>query len=512
MVTMVNRIALLIDSQHLHLLQGATGGHSIEPTLARSIRIPDALRFDEAPDKFSDWLIQELADLGVSAKRTVFALESPYVLQKCITLPVRTDNDLAKMVELHVAGSQFIKAEQARYDFLIESRRPDNKTGVLLALTTAELVNSYQHTFACADLKLDLLTTANYACTNYVRTQLPEAIANCDLLIFKDAQHLRLTALVDSSIVALHEERIGQGPEDPEQLIQAIRRFRGSVSQNVDDHGGLNKILVLCSKTEHETLAPAIQAEFGTKPEIIDFESIRPENIETDNCSPQALCCLQGLLMMADASRSDRLDILHPTGVKSTRQKQLISVFSAIGIACVLLIIAISYIRHRSAVVNGEFTTLQAELNALTEKNQKGQSIIAKVNAMRDWEKTNINWFHEITELQKRMPDSKQAYFSELDLVARGIEEPPKATASGFAKKQSDVMQMNEEFSSDSKQFVVNPKPFFESDVVEKFPLQFELDIELIQPQLFNTNARKNTAKDKSTGKKDTGQPDVLEQ
>lgn len=509
---MVNRIALLIERQHLHLLQGTTGGQTIEPTLARSIRIPDSVRFEEAPDKFSDWLMQELADLGVSAKRTVFALESPYVLQKCITLPVRTDNDLAKMVELHVAGSHFIEAEQARYDFLIESRRQEDKTGVLLALTTADLVDSYQQTFACADLKLDLLTTANYACTQYLRTKLPEAIANCDLLIFKGAQHLRLTALVDSAIVALHEERIGEGPVAQEQLIQAIRRFRGSVSQKVNDYEGLNRILVLCSKTEQETLAPVIQAEFETRPETIDFESILPENIETDSCSPQALCCLQGLLLMAEAPKNDRLDILHPTGVKSARQKQLISIFSAIGVACALLIIAISYIRHRSAVVNTEFTTLQTELNALTDKNQQGQAIIAKVNAMRDWEKTNIDWFHEIAELQKRMPDSRQAYFSELDLVARGIDQPPKATASGFAKKQADVMRMNEEFSSDSKQFAVNPKPFFESDVVEKFPLQFELDIELIQPQLFNKNAGKNAAKDRSTGQTGTGKPNAMEQ
>ncbi len=509
---MVNRIALLIDRQHLHLLQGVTNGQNIETTLARSIRIPDASRFDEAPEKFGEWLMQELADLGVSAKHAVFALESPYVLQKCITLPASTDHDLASMVELHVAGSQFIKAEQARYDFLIESRRQDDKIGVLLALTTSELLTSYQHTFACADLKLELLTTANYACTNYVRTKLPEATANCDLLIFKDAQHLRLTAMVDSSIVALHEERIEESPANQEQLFHAIRRFRGSVSQKVGDIGDLKKILVLCSKSEHKILAPVIQAEFEAQPEIIDFESILPENIEADQCSPQALCCLQGLLLMADASKSDRLDILHPTGVTSAKQKQLISVFSAIGIACVLLIIAISYIRHRSAVINAEFTALQAELNTLTEKNLKGQSILAKVNSMRDWEKTNINWFHEITELQKRMPDSKQAYFSELDFSARGIEQPAKATASGFAKKQADVMRMNEQFSSDSNQFVVNPKPFFESDVVEKFPLQFELDIELIQPQLFNKNARKSTAKDRSTGQTGTGKPSVMEQ
>ena len=108
--------------------------------------------------------------------------------------------------------------------------------------------------------------------------------------------------------------------------------------------------------------------------------------------------------------------------------------------------------------------------------------------------------------------DGAVALIALVKAIFRSHAKRGKATASGFAKKQSDVMQMNEEFSSDSKQFVVNPKPFFESDVVEKFPLQFELDIELIQPQLFNTNARKNTAKDKSTGKKDTGQPDVLEQ
>ena len=74
---MVNRIALLIERQHLHLLQGTTGGQTIEPTLARSIRIPDSVRFEEAPDKFSDWLMQELADLGVSAKSTVFASSPP---------------------------------------------------------------------------------------------------------------------------------------------------------------------------------------------------------------------------------------------------------------------------------------------------------------------------------------------------------------------------------------------------------------------------------------------------
>ena len=116
---------------------------------------------------------------------------------------------------------------------------------------------------------------------------------------------------------------------------------------------------------------------------------------------------------------------------------------------------------------------------------------------MRDWENTNINWFHEITELQKRMPDSKQAYLSELDFSVRGIEQPPKATGSGFAKKQADVMRMNEQFSSDSHQFVVNPKPFFESDVVEKFPLQFELDIELIQPKVFSAKSRNNASVNK---------------
>ena len=494
---MVNRIALLIDRQHLHVLEGTASDQDIETKLARSIQIPDSLRFDEAPDKFGDWLKQELAELGVNANRTVFALESPYVLQQCITLPGKTEHDLARMVALHVAGSQFIAAEEAKYDFLIESRGAENKTGILLALTTSDLLNSFQHAFNCADLKLDLLTTANYACTRYVRSKLPEATHDCDLLIFKDAHHLRLTAFVDSAIVALHEEQLNEDSLNEEQLIHATRRFRGSVKQKVDEHRELQKILLVCSQTEHSTLVPAIHAEFDIKPQLIDFESLFPENISAAECVPHALCCLQGLLLMAEESKSKRLDILNPTGVKSARQKTLIAAFSAAGIACVLLIIAFSYIRHRSSAIDAEFTTLQNELNAITEKNQKGQSIIAKVNAMRDWENTNINWFHEITELQKRMPDSKQAYLSELDFSVRGIEQPPKATGSGFAKKQADVMRMNEQFSSDSHQFVVNPKPFFESDVVEKFPLQFELDIELIQPKVFSAKSRNNASVNK---------------
>lgn len=498
---MVNRIALLIDRQHLHLVEGTARGQKIEIKLARSIQIPDALRFDEAPDNFGNWLKQELADLGVSANRTVFALESPYVLQKCITLPGKTEQDLAKMVELHVAGSQFIKAEEARYDFLIESRGGENKTGILLALTTADLLNSYKHTLECADLKLELLTTANYACMKYVRSKLPAATRDCDLLIFKDAHHLRLTAFVDSSIVALHEERLEEGFLNEEQVIHAARRFRGSVKQKVDEHQELNRILLVCSENENTTLAPAIHAEFDIDPTIIEFESILPEPASSGECDPHALCCLQGLLLMAEEPKSNRLDILNPVGVKSARQKTLNATFAAVAIACVFVIIAFSYIRHRSSVINAEFETLQNELNAITEKNQNGQSIIAKVNAMRDWEKTNINWFHEITELQKRMPDSKQAYFSELDLAARGIKQPPKATGSGFAKKQTDVMRMNEQFSSDSSQFVVNPKPFFESDVVEKFPLQFELDIELIQPKVFNSKPRKDAIVNKETAK-----------
>lgn len=489
---MVNRIALLIDRQHLHLVEGSARGQEIETTLARSIQIPDALRFEEAPDKFGDWLKQELTDLGLGTNRTVFALESPHVLQKCITLPAQTDHDLAKMVELHVAGSQFITADQARYDFLVESRQLENKIGILLALTTADLLNSYQHTFEYAGLKLELLTTANYACIHYVRSKLTEETQGCDLLIFKDAHHLRLTAFVDSSIVALHEERIVEGVLNEEQLIHATRRFRGSVKQKIDEHSEFNKILVACSDSEHTTLASAIRSEFDVNPQVIEFESILPGNVSADECSPYALCCLQGLLLMAEEPKSNRLDILNPTGVKSARQKQLLTAFSGIGIACVLLLVALFYIRHRSATANADFATLQNELNVLSEQNQARQSIIAKVNAMRDWERTNVNWFHEITELQRRMPDSKQAYFSELDFAARGIEQPPKATASGFAKKQADVMRMNEQFSSDSEQFVVNPKPFFESDVVEKFPLQFELDIELIQPKILNGEPRKN--------------------
>lgn len=491
---MTLKVAVMIESSQLHLLEAHVSSQKVDQIQAHSLPIPDHLRSEEWSDALGEWLKEELIRLDVKSKHVLLGLESPYVVQRCLSLPAQNEADVQRMVELHITASQFIKSDQSRYDFVVDSKKGTTETQAILAITTNELLNAYKQTFSHAGFILDTITTANYGCIQYLRHHEPEKLAGLGLLILQDDQQLRLAAFSDDAVIALHHEILdARDPRQP-QVIQVVRRFIGSAEQRAEGSNQFNKAFLVCSQHDLKDLAGKLESELSLELTSLDLASLTPDDLSAEQCSSQAYCCLMGMLLTSTGKKPNQLDILHPSGVKSKKRKYIAVAMATAACLGLILVSVVMQLQNRNRIVTTELEALQRELTELTEKNATGQNIIAKVNAMREWEKTNITWINEISEVQTRMPEASQAYLSELDFAAVDPAKPPKARAAGFAKKQSDVMKMNERFSYESEKFAVSPKPFFESEQVKQFPHQFALEIELIKPQTLMSKKNKKSS------------------
>ena len=110
---MTLKVAVMIESSQLHLLEAHVSSQKVDLIQAHSLPIPDRLRSEEWSDELGEWLKEEIIRLDVKSKHALLGLESPYVVQRCVSLPAQNDADVQRMVELHITASQFIKSDQS---------------------------------------------------------------------------------------------------------------------------------------------------------------------------------------------------------------------------------------------------------------------------------------------------------------------------------------------------------------------------------------------------------------
>ena len=92
------------------------------------------------------------------------------------------------------------------------------------------------------------------------------------------------------------------------------------------------------------------------------------------------------------------------------------------------------------------------------------------------------------------LPGTDRLYLSELDLTRSAGQSISRLKASGHAKDELDVRDINQQLSNNN--FRIHPRRSTSGTIDAKYPVPFEIDAERLPPPV-ETNPESVSAKDK---------------
>lgn len=477
------RQAILIDQNSISFVEGVVRRGRVD--LKAFVRLPKG-KFGEgtsqAPEEFGVLLRDELQRLGWRPSLATVILSSPSIIDRSLTLPRTPQAALPGVVQLQVEAMPMLKFQNPVCDFSVH--RSDRQTMDLgVAITSESTVNQVVSRLGQSGFGVQSVVSVAHTMLSAIQ-HIPGK-EQFNLFLLASDRRIDLMAVQDGKVVACHAELIfGLSTPVSELIYPIVARFIKAV-QRKDERFNPTQALLMCDEPIwSEAVRDRLAEEHEVASQVFDYRMLfHVDSQAVPNQRSEQLCAesllLAGALMSQHLPRAERMDLSNPKRPKSRRVLKAFYAATAASLLGWLATTGYLHLEQRRLEVENRWVELQSQVDELTAVNQKSERLLRVAEVIGDWEDAKVDWLLELSELKRNLPAKNEAYLRQLVLQSTQDGELPAATAVGFAKKQSDVMAMNQRISSTNSPYEMDPRPFFHNERTEPFVHQFELDLKV---------------------------------
>ena len=325
-------------------------------------------------------------------------------------LPPAKDEELPELVAHQVVRESSLFVEGAAMDFLAATDDPAQPRAITAAILPQAQLARIHATCAAVGIRPYRLLLRPYASASlFARTTSPPE--DVCLLVNRVADEADLTVLVRGKVVFSRTARL-PGDADQEtatqRLAAEINRTLAVSQESTAAEGPVEAIYIFGSPGEHQDLVDEIREEISLPSMVID------PFVAVDVASPLALensgsfASLLGMLLDETRGGAHAIDFLHPRKPPAPKNRRR-PIAMAAALATVLVLAGGYYVWDQLATVDAKNHELSDELGELKDLMKQAAKKEQLVQAIREWQATDVNWLDELRDFSLRFPSSRDA-------------------------------------------------------------------------------------------------------
>ena len=475
---------ILIDPYTISFMEAKLRRDRVE--VDAFIRLPRGkFNAQEQPtsDQFSELLRGELKRLGWKPATAVLVLSPPLVIERSLVLPKTSPSTLPAVVQLQVEAMPLLKLKEPVFDYGVQSMQGES-TLVDVTVSSRDAIDENVNALQQSGFSITSVTSCFHALTT-LADHLLGSENDCELLVLASDRRVDVIAFQNSRVLSSFSESIFASRQEVQQLLPNIvgRCIRGIRKKNAPYEPKV-ALLMLDDAIWTKDLIEYLKREFEIDARAEDYRTLlslessevplkRTELVRAESA------VLAGALLSQRKRPQQRVDLLHPKRVKSRVLFKTMLGLSAASILAFLGIRGYEYVEKEGKAVDLRLINLQAHVSDLEAENKESDYLLRTAEVVEGWQEKSIPWIDELASLQRNLPAKNEAYIRQLNLRSDKDSEFPSANAVGFAKKQSDIMAMNQRLSAGKSRYELEPRTFFYSKRTAPFVHQFELELQL---------------------------------
>ena len=444
------------------------------------------------PKQVGEALHDELTRLGWNPNSAVLILSAPLVIERSISLPKTSPAALPSIVQLQVEAMPLLSMVDPVVDYSVQPSQ-GSRTFVDVTISSAAAINDNVRMLEESGFAISSVTSCLHALIASIDHVLKFDKNEFDLIVLASNRSIEVIALEEAHVLSTHRESIVAADTEIGDLLRSIigRCIKG-IQRRYESYQPKTALLLLDDPDWGSKIAGFLHQEFeieATTEDYRDFFSCKHAAVDKQPDLLQAESVLLAGALSAQTQPSQRrVNLLQPKRVK----KRLFFKGAVALIAASMLALlgnqGIRYLEGERLIVETKWSELRRQVDELDAENKKSERLLRMAEVVQEWKGHSVPWLPELVALADNLPDENDAYIRQLDLRSDQDSDLPLANAVGFAKKQADVMEMNQRLSAATSRYEMEPRPFYLSERNAPFVHQFELNLRLHRDSPLQTN------------------------
>lgn len=481
---MADFLAITWEKTGLFGVEAQVGGSSV--TVNRSFHVEWPEQFNPVQDPISagSWLKNEFTRLSISGKNVLISFPRHESTIRLLEIPDVPLDEVPEIVQFQAATKSSVPLNQLMLDFLLLPARVDKTNReVLVASISKELHEQAVKTIQSTGLDVISTGISSISAVEWIAHTDSGNMAAPTVIANHVDHHLEMSLVRDQELLFTNSTSITSKDQNAteQSILTELNRFLLVCGSQLDGHK-TERIFLIGDQQKQEELTEQIVARFQCAVEVLD-PLTNMKSASGDYAAlpfPGVLAGPIGLLHSQLQKKMETIDFLNPhkAEVKPDRRKLQLGLGVA-GIV-VILLAALFMTQSRVTDLDEQIAERQKIRQDLDDFLKRGQPTLESVALIEKWENTNSQAINLIEKLEKVLPGTDRLYLSELDLTRSAGQSISRLKASGHAKDELDVRDINQQLSNNN--FRIHPRKSNNSTIDTNYPIPFEIDAERLPP------------------------------
>ncbi|MCA9187035.1 MAG: hypothetical protein R3E01_13705 [Pirellulaceae bacterium] len=390
-----------------------------------------------------------------------------------MTLPPVPDEELPEIVRFQAMRQFSNFSEEWPLDFypVDDGGASGGEREVLAAAISPDAIAQAKEICKSANLKLKRCILRPCA----VKGLLPSGDDHLRLVVDLLAEEADLTIVVRDTVPFLRTVRLGRGErsglgELPVSALLAEVRRTMVAAQNQVGGRAVDEVYLCGSSDEHMAARDRLHESLQIPVHLFEpFQQVELDARMTEPRHSGRYAPLLGMLADEVHDRQHAIDFLHPRKRPEPPNKRRVAIIagSLVGIAALAFVAHLWWQSHQHKQM---MATLNASLQQMNDNRKRPQDKIARYEAVRKWNETNVDWLSQLEHLSQNLSTGDKLIVNQMTMTSR-TQIGGEINFDGNAINSSTIKQIETELSG--KGHVVTGLEKNETGQNEKLPWSF---------------------------------------
>ena len=495
---MADYLAINWEKTGLCGVEAHVNGTAVSVKHSFHIEWPEQFNPVQDPISAGSWLKNEFARLSITGKSVLISFPRHDSMIRLLEIPDVPLDEVPEIVRFQAATKSSVPLNQLLLDFLLLPAGADKVTrDVLVASIAKDLHDQAVKTFQ--SMGLDVISTgiSSIAAAEWIAHTDSGNMAAPTLIVNQVDHHLEMSLVSNRELLFTNSTSLTSKDRNATEqaILTELNRFLLVCSSQLAGQK-TERVFLIGEQQIQEKITAKLAERFQCAVEVLD-PLINVKSASGDFTAleyPGVLAGPMGMLYSQIQQKLESVDFLNPhkAEVKPDRRK-LQMALGAAGV--VLILLAVLFLtQSRVSDLDEQIAERQKIQRDLNEFLKRGQPTLESVALIQKWDTSNSKALKLIAEIENVLPGTDRLYLSELDLTRSAGQSISRLKASGHAKDELDVRDINQQLSNNN--FRIHPRRSTSGIIDAKYPVPFEIDAERLPPPVI-TKPKSVPAKEK---------------
>lgn len=424
-------------------------------------------------DELGAWLHSQFSESGIKGDSINVLVTREMTMQRLVEVPHAPDDEIYDLIKFQAATKLSTPLDQLVIDYvpIDDGDEPQNVRVMVVALT-GKTVQRIRTAVSTTDIDLDHIHVSSHALVEFACHTLESSTTDGEF-----GQHYSAIFAVQNQRLefAIHKQGTCLFSHSTKLLDSSSAGIERSVAIELN-----RAALSVGAKTGDIGVSVV-----GTENPSDKFESIDISNLKSirygDSTIPRSVPILvsqtSGSLLSTIVPKTKMIDFLHP---RRPQPKQDYKKEKRIAIAVggvVLALLLWGGWQWRLSSLDATIAKLEKTDRELKSELKSGAPIFESFGHLSAWRERQLNYLEVIRDFNSRLPGTDQLYVEDLSLAPGASKALLRLTASGQAKRRTDVENTFDQMTAEG--FLVSPSEIPRNLVDRDYPYHFDLDAAL---------------------------------